>query len=404
MNMHWLFGLTNAPWWVMVIYVLVMAHITMVSITVYLHRHQAHRALELHPMMAHFFRFWLWFTTGMKTKEWVAVHRKHHAFSDRVGDPHSPVVEGLSSILWEGADHYRMAKKDPEMLEKYGKGTPADWLERHAYHARFLRGKLGVILLYVLDVVLFGTAGIIVWGVQMAWTPFFAAGVINGIGHFFGYRNFECADAATNIVPWGILIAGEELHNNHHAYGTSAKLSVKPWEFDIGWMYICMMSAVGLATVKRLPPQVERVSTKQEVDMDTVKAIVVNRLQILSRYSKDVIKPVLRHERKATCDRDTYRSLSRRLKLSLVRNQALVQGADRQHMERVLAKHRRLQDVYHYREKFQDIWSRTTASQKELLEALQEWCHQAEHSGIEALQHFVKYIRTYQLKKAHSPQ
>jgi stearoyl-CoA desaturase (delta-9 desaturase) len=389
-------GLLNAPWWVMVLYTLIMTHITMVGVTVYLHRAQAHRALELHPIIAHFFRFWLWFTTGMKTKEWVAVHRKHHAFSDKVGDPHSPVVEGISKVMWEGAELYRAAKKDPETLEKYGKGTPADWLERDVYSAQFMRGKQGVAALLILNVLLFGPAGIIIWGVQMAWTPFFAAGVINGLGHFIGYRNFECADAAVNMLPWGILIAGEELHNNHHAYGTSAKLSVKWWEFDIGWMYIRSFELLGLAKVKRLLPKEMTVPFKDEVDLDTVKALFGNRLQVLAQYSKNVIAPVFRAEKAlSTCS-----TLCRRSRKAMIRHQDLLKVKDQEKLTQVLAKNARLQTVYHYRQQLQNMWNRTTATHKELLDGLKEWCQGAEQSGIESLQQFVHYVKAYQLQKA----
>ncbi len=389
------YGVLHAPWWVMVIYTLVMTHITMVGVTVYLHRAQAHRAMDLHPVIAHFFRFWLWFTTGMKTKEWVAVHRKHHAFSDRVGDPHSPVVEGISKVMWEGAELYRAAKKDPETLEKYGKGTPADWLERDVYSAKFMRGKQGVTLLLLLNLVLFGPAGLIIWGVQMAWTPFFAAGVINGLGHFIGYRNFECADAAVNMFPIGILIAGEELHNNHHAYGTSAKLSVKWYEFDIGWMYIRSFELLGLAKVKRLAPKEVLVPYKNEVDIETVKALFSNRLQILAQYSKDVIKPVFRSERAvATCDRLTHR-----MKKTLIRHHGLLKVKDQQKLQEMLQNNNQLSVVYQAREQLQSMWTRTTATNTELLEALKDWCRQAEQSGVEALQRFVVYVKSYQLQK-----
>ena len=395
--MHYLaYGILNAPWWVMVVYTLIMTHITMVAVTVFLHRAQAHRALDLHSIPSHFFRFWLWFTTGMKTKEWVAVHRKHHAFSDRVGDPHSPVVEGIRKVMWEGAELYRTAKKDPETLDKYGKSTPADWLEKYVYSANFMRGKQGVTLLLILNCVLFGPAGLVIWAVQMAWTPFFAAGIINGIGHYFGYRNFECADAAVNILPWGILIAGEELHNNHHAYGTSAKLSVKWWEFDIGWMYIRLMSMFKLAEVKRKLPKAMTVPFKEEVDMETLKALVTNRLQILSQYSKNVIVPVFRSEKALSA----CATLCRRSKKAMVRHQDLLKAKDQERLQAALAKNTRLQTVYQFRQQLQHIWSQTTASHKELLDSLKDWCTRADQSGIESLRQFATYVKGYQLQKA----
>jgi len=389
------YGLLNLPWWGYVIFTLIMTHITMVSVTIYLHRYGAHRGLELHPAVAHFFRFWLWLTTGMKTKEWVAVHRKHHAKCETTEDPHSPQIEGISKVLWEGAELYRKAKKDPETLEKYGKGTPNDWLERHVYSAKFMRSKQGVALMLILDLLLLGGPGIIVWAIQMAWTPFWAAGVINGIGHYFGYRNFECEDASTNLLPWGILIAGEELHNNHHAYGTSAKLSVKWYEFDIGWMYIRTLELLKLAQVKRLPPKAVIDANKLDVDMDTVKAIISNRMHLLACYSRKVIKPVFKQERKSTCDILKHRSLTRRIKQLLLRDKSQVNSEEQRDLDSALQASTSLHTVYQYRTKLQAIWERTNNNNKELLEALQEWCHQAEKSGIAALQEFVRFVKSY---------
>lgn len=391
------YGLLNLPWWGYVIFTLIMTHITMVSVTIYLHRHGAHRGLDLHPAISHFFRFWLWFTTGMKTKEWVAVHRKHHAKCETPEDPHSPQVEGISKVLWEGAELYRVAKKDPETLEKYGKGTPDDWVERNIYSASFLHGKQGIALLLILDLLLLGGPGLIVWGVQMAWTPFFAAGIINGVGHFIGYRNFESEDASRNILPWGILIAGEELHNNHHAYGTSAKLSVKWYEFDIGWMYIRLLQACKLAQVKRLPPQAVIDANKLDVDMETVKAIISNRMHLLACYSRKVIKPVFKQERKQTCDILKHRSLSRHVKQLLIRDKALVKQEEQVQLENALKASNSLHTVYQYRAKLQAIWERTSNNNKELLESLQEWCHQAEKSGIASLQEFVRFVKSYRI-------
>jgi stearoyl-CoA desaturase (delta-9 desaturase) len=386
------------PWWGYVVYTLIMTHITMVSVTVYLHRHQAHRGLDLHPAVAHFFRFWLWLTTGMKTKEWVAVHRKHHAKCETAEDPHSPQVQGLNKVLWEGAELYRNAKKDLETLDKYGKGTPGDWMERNVYSCRFMRGKQGVAMMLLINLALFGVPGLIIWGIQMAWTPFWAAGVINGVGHFFGYRNFECEDASTNILPWGILIAGEELHNNHHAYGTSAKLSVKWYEFDIGWMYIRTLQAFGLANVKRLPPKAVLDANKLEVDMDTVKAVISNRMHLLACYSKNVIKPVFKHERRTNSDM-MQGSFSRRMRNLLIRDRSLVKWEEQQQLELALKASDLLHTVYQYRNQLQSIWERTSTNNKELLESLQDWCKRAEQSGIKALQDFVQFVRAYHVEQ-----
>ncbi|MDO8954455.1 MAG: fatty acid desaturase [Gammaproteobacteria bacterium] len=394
------YGLLNLPWWGYIVYTLISTHITMACVTIYLHRGQAHRALDLHSIPAHFFRFWLWLTTGMKTKEWVAVHRKHHAKCETPEDPHSPQVEGLSTVLWHGAELYRTEKKNPETLEKYGKGTPADWMERCVYSAKFLRGKLGVILLLYIDLLLLGVPGIIVWGVQMAWTPFFAAGIVNGIGHYFGYRNFECGDEARNIIPWGIFIAGEELHNNHHTYGTSAKLSVKWWEFDIGWAYIKTLSLIGLAKVKRLPPIHKSNPNKIEVDMDTVKAIINNRLQLLTRYIHEVVMPVFKSERKNTWDRIKRRALCSKTKRLFARNDLLIKPEEMSHINCALVSSKNLSVVYEYRSKLQEIWNRQAANNQDLLVALRDWCDGAEHSGIKELKEFAFYIRSYHLQEA----
>lgn len=391
------YGLLNLPWWAYIIIAVVCVHITMVSITIYLHRHQAHRALSLHPAVAHFFRCWLWLTTGMKTNQWVAVHRKHHAFSDKEGDPHSPVVEGITKVLFEGAELYRKAKADPETIAKYSAGTPDDWLEKHVYSAKFLRGKLGVILLLYIEILLLGEPGIIVWAIQMIATPLFAAGVINGLGHFFGYRNYECADAATNIVPWGIIVAGEELHNNHHAYPTSAKFSLKPWEFDIGWMYIRLLSFFGLAHVRHLPPQKELLTNAKEVDINAVKAVVVNRLHLLSKYGREVIKPVFKSERKTTLNALKYRSLSRKVYRLVIRHKRLLKRNDQRLVDNAMKASQKLVLVCQYRERLQMIWEKTAKNNKELIVALQTWCKDAEESGVEVLVKFAAYIKRHRV-------
>jgi stearoyl-CoA desaturase (delta-9 desaturase) len=284
------YGLLDLPWWGYVLVTLALTHVTIVCVTVFLHRHQAHRALDLHPVVSHFCRLWLWLTTGMDTKAWTAIHRKHHAKCETAEDPHSPIVLGLGKVLWEGAELYRREGKNPETLARYGQGTPDDWLERHVYHPHSAKG---ILLMFIIYVLLFGIPGITVWAINMAWIPFFAAGVVNGVGHYWGYRNFECRDAATNIVPWGIVIGGEELHNNHHTYPTSAKFSVKPWEFDLGWVYICLLSFVGLVTVKRTVPRPEIIAGKSMVDAHALRVIIVNRIQIMTQYSHDVILPLL---------------------------------------------------------------------------------------------------------------
>src|SRR5712692_9788668 len=274
-------GLIDLPWWGYIIVTLALTHVTIVSVTVFLHRHQAHHALHLHPVVSHFFRLWLWLTTGMVTKQWVAIHRKHHAKCETEEDPHSPQILGLSKVLWQGAELYKQEGKIQETLEKYGLNTPDDWLERHLYTRHSVKG---IILMLLINMVSFGAIGITMWAVQMMWIPFFAAGVINGIGHYWGYRNYECPDAATNIVPWGILIGGEELHNNHHTYPTSAKLSVHWWEFDIGWLYIRILTMLGLAKVKRTVPTPKIIHGKQQIDVDGLHALLSNRIQVMTTY------------------------------------------------------------------------------------------------------------------------
>ena len=275
-------GVLDLPWWGYVIYTLVLTHITIAAVTIFLHRHQAHRALDLHPLPSHFFRFWLWITTGMVTKEWTAVHRKHHAKCESEDDPHSPQIAGINKVLWQGTELYRKETRNAETLEKYGHGTPDDWIERHLYSRHAL---LGISSMLVIDLVLFGFIGLTIWAVQMLWIPFFAAGVINGIGHYWGYRNFQPEDASRNIVPWGILVGGEELHNNHHAYASSARLSNRWFEFDIGWLYIRMLETVGLAQVKKVAPKVRLVAAKAQCDLATVQAVVTHRYELLAKYA-----------------------------------------------------------------------------------------------------------------------
>lgn len=387
-----LYGVLNLSFWGYVIATLILTHITIVAVTLYLHRYQAHRGLELHPLLSHFFRFWLWLTTGIVTKEWTAIHRKHHAKCETVDDPHSPQVKGLRKVLWQGAELYREEAKNQQTLERYGQGTPADWIEKHLYTPY---NALGIALMFGIDLLLFGVPGITIWAIQMMWIPFHAAGVINGIGHYWGYRNFECKDAATNIVPWGFWIGGEELHNNHHTFATSAKFSVKPWEFDLGWGYIQLFRCFGLAKVKRLPPKAEVIPHKNVIDLETVRAIITNRFQVMSCYSKDVILPVLQTEKQkaGTAAHELYR----KAKGLLIREVSLIDQAGKQRLNHLLENNESLRIVYQQGLKLQEIWARNTVSQKELLEALQVWCKQAEAAGIDTLRNFANYIKGYSL-------
>ena len=385
-----MFGILSLPWWGYIVVLMVFTQLTIFSVTIYLHRHQAHRALDLHPSVSHFCRFWLWMSTGMVTKEWAAIHRKHHAKVETAEDPHSPVAKGIKKVFFEGAELYRAESKNPETMERYGQGTPDDWMERNVYARHSAKG---IAMMFVINVLLFGVVGITIWALQMMWIPLFAAGVVNGIGHFWGYRNFEVKDASRNIFPWGFFIGGEELHNNHHAFGTSAKFSAKWYEFDIGWMVIRILQIFGLATPKRVVPKLCRQPSKDVVDADTLKALITYRFQLMSRYTRDVIAPMLKEEKKRAGD--ASRKMLDRAYTVLVRDDSLLKTAHKTRLANVLANFQSLRLVYQFRIKLQDIWGRSTASQKELLEALQEWCRQAEATGNQALLRFSQRLKTY---------
>ncbi|KTD18194.1 DesA family fatty acid desaturase [Legionella jordanis] len=387
-----IYGILNLSFWGYVIATIVLTQITIAAVTIYLHRHQTHRALTLHPIVSHFFRFWLWLTTGMITGEWVAIHRKHHAYSDAEGDPHSPKVFGLKKVFWEGAELYRAATKDKEMIAKYSHGTPNDWIERNLY-SRF--SSKGILLMLLLDLLFFGLPGISIWAIQMMWIPIHAAGVINGIGHFWGYRNFECPDAATNILPWGFWIGGEELHNNHHTFASSAKFSIKWWEFDIGWFYIRCLSLLGLAKVKKLPPKLAREEGKLQVDLDTVRAVVSNRFQVMSHYYKNVIRPILKHEKRQAIETNQGKALFLRAGRLMRMQDSLLSPRAKAKLQALLASREQLRTVYTFRQSLQNIWLKTASSQKELVESLQQWCKQAEESGLEVLRQFAQQIKAY---------
>jgi stearoyl-CoA desaturase (Delta-9 desaturase) len=386
-----LFGVLNLSFWGYVIATVVLTQLTIASVTIYLHRHQTHRALTLHPIISHFFRFWLWLTTGMVTAEWVAIHRKHHATTDVEGDPHSPVVLGLKKVFWQGAELYRDASNDREMVEKYSHGTPNDWIENKVYTPHSAKG---IVVMLLADLVLFGVPGVSIWAIQMMWIPVWAAGVINGVGHHWGYRNFECLDAATNIIPWGFWIGGEELHNNHHTFASSAKFSVKWWEFDLGWLYIRCLSFLGLAKVKKLPPKLARQEGKLHVDLDTVKAVISNRFQVMSHYYKRVVRPILRHTKQTNVEK-ADRKLFQRAGTLLRRQEDLLSPRANTRLQALLDRYEQLRLVYSYRQSLQNIWLKTASSQKELIEALQQWCKQAEESGLDVLRQFAEHLKGY---------
>jgi stearoyl-CoA desaturase (Delta-9 desaturase) len=391
----WYNGFLDLSIWQLVAAVLLMTHVTIVSVTVYLHRYSAHRALELHPALKHFFRFWLWLTTGQNTREWTAIHRKHHAKCETVDDPHSPVIKGLGTVLRTGAELYAEEAKNPETLRIYGKNCPDDWIERNLY-SRYTFG--GIALMAVIDLALFGVIGITVWAIQMMWIPVWAAGVINGLGHAIGYRNFECRDAATNLLPWGILIGGEELHNNHHTYPNSAKLSVRKWEFDMGWFWIKLFSACGLAKVQRVAPIAHRVAGKRSLDMDTAMAILNNRFQIMAQYRKLVIAPLVKQEL-AKVD-ISMRHQFHRAKRLLAREPSLLHDNQQQRIDAMLAHSHALKVIYEKRLALQQIWVKTSANGHDMLEAIKQWVHEAEASGIQSLRDFAEQLKTYSLRPA----
>ena len=386
-------GALDLPWWGVLLAALGMTHVTIVAVTVFLHRHQAHRALDLGALPSHFFRFWLWLTTGMVTKEWTAIHRKHHAKCETAEDPHSPQVKGLWKVLSEGAELYRAEAANAETLARYGHGTPDDWLERHVY-AR--HPVLGVALMLVLDVLLFGAAGITVWAVQMAWIPFWAAGVLNGLAHFWGYRNFACADASTNLWPLGLVIGGEELHNNHHAFATSARFSAKWYEVDIGWGYIRLMSALGLARVKKVAPRPRLRSLRPQVDDHTLQALITHRYDLMTRYAKS-LRQAYEAELRALRGRldavefKRARDARRWLAGDLGRMPAEL----RQRFDALVQGSGPLQTLVAMREELSAVWERTNASREQLLAHLQDWCRRAESSGIRQLEEMSLRLRRY---------
>ena len=385
-------GALDLPWWGYVAYTLALTHITIASVTIFLHRHQAHRALDLHPIASHFFRFWLWFTTGMVTKEWTAIHRKHHAKCESADDPHSPVTFGIRKVLLEGTELYRVESRNAETLERYGHGTPDDWLERNIY-AKY--SGLGFLSMLIIDLALFGPIGATIWAVQMLWIPFLAAGVINGMGHYWGYRNFASADASTNIIPWGILIGGEELHNNHHAYATSAKLSNKWYEFDIGWMYIRVLGALKLAQVKKVAPRVRTVVARPQCDAELLQAVITHRYDVLARYGK-ALKGTWRSELRRLRSVAAHRAEEwSQLKRWLHADTSDMPEQERSRLTEAFKASRILATVHSMREELTQIWARSSASRDQLVRQLEDWCRRAEASGIDALEQFSRRLRCY---------
>ena len=387
-------GVLNLPWWGDLLALLVLVQITIAGVTVYLHRCQAHRALDVHPIVSHFFRFWLWLTTGMLTKEWTAVHRKHHVHCETEDDPHSPQIFGLRKVLWQGAELYGITAAEPEVLERFGKGTPDDWIERNVY-SKFKISGVGTMM--VIDLALFGVAGLSIWAIQMIWIPFFAAGVINGVGHWWGYRNFQPEDASTNIVPWGMLIGGEELHNNHHTYPNSAKFSVKAWEFDLGWAWINLFKFFGLARPLSTGPIVEKVAGKSLIDKDTLWAVLNDRFRVMANYAERVVAPAVEHEVQRA-DAAT-RAVLMRAKTLLTREETLVDEAGRNDITRAVDGSPALKTIYEMKQRLQSVWARRGGDAEVLLGDFKQWCIDAEATGIQALREFVADLKSYTVPK-----
>lgn len=385
-------GITHASGWQILLFTLAVTHITIAGVTIFLHRCQAHRALDLHPIPSHFFRFWLWMTTGMVTKEWAAIHRKHHAKCESTEDPHSPVTRGIETVVFEGAELYRIEAKNRETIEKYGHGTPDDWIERNVYTKH---SALGVSLMLIVNVMLFGVLGLTVWAIQMAWIPVTAAGIINGIGHYWGYRNFDCKDASTNILPIGIIIGGEELHNNHHTFGTSAKLSAKWYEFDIGWLYISILAFLGLAKVKKVAPEPKFDRSKLVADLDTLHAVVANRYDVMAKYARS-LRSAWRDEvdqiRASSTLGAGFLKSSKKL---LQREPASLETSQKQQLSELFEHSTALKTMHEMGVELSAIWERSHFTSDQLLQQLRDWCARAEASGIRSLREFSLRLRTY---------
>jgi stearoyl-CoA desaturase (delta-9 desaturase) len=384
-------GLLHLGWFGLILATLALTHVTIACVTIFLHRSQAHRALDLHPAVSHFFRLWLWLTTGMQTRDWVAIHRKHHARCETADDPHSPQVKGLRTVLWRGAELYMAEKANADTITRYGHGTPDDWLERNVY-SRWSWQGLGLML--IADVLLFGVAGVAVWGVQMLWIPFFAAGVINGIGHYWGYRNFDHPDASTNIVPWGLLIGGEELHNNHHTFPTSARLSNQWYEIDLGWAYIRMLQFFGLARVLRVAPVPKTSGSRASVDLQTLHAVISNRYDLLARYARglqDAFRDELARLRLSEIEHARYAGMRK----WVARRSATMTAAQQQALAELLSRSGVLKTLVEMRDELSATWQQAAASRDDMLNHLQNWITRAEASGIQALHDAATRIRSY---------
>ena len=389
-------GLLQSGWVGLFVYFLVVTQLTIFSVTLYLHRSQAHRGVDFHPVLAHFFRFWTWLTTSMITREWAAIHRKHHAKCETEDDPHSPMHKGIGNVLWKGGDMYREARLDRASIEQYGKGCPDDWIERHLYTPHATMGPVAMLLV---NFVLFGAWGVAIWAVQMAWIPFWAAGVINGLGHWWGYRNFETTDTATNLTPWGVWIGGEELHNNHHAFPSSAKFALRKWEFDIGWAAIKLLESVKLAKVLRVAPTLDLRPNIHVPDGETLKALVAHRFQAMTDYQRNVLKPALREEA-AAAGAKLRALLPRQLRKGMVDDGRWLKPDARAQLQAWIASKPRIQTLVEYRARLSEVLESRSHDAGEKLKRLQAWCAEAEASGVRALQDYAARLRGYALVPA----
>ena len=387
-------GLLQTGWVGLAVYLLVATQLTIFSVTLYLHRSMAHRGVDFHPVVAHFFRFWTWLTTSMVTREWVAIHRKHHAKCETEEDPHSPMQKGIKTVFWRGVELYREARTNRDDMDKYGKGCPTDWIERNLYtpHA-----TMGPTLLLFISFALFGFAGVAVWAIQMLWIPFWAAGVVNGLGHWWGYRNFVTDDTATNLTPWGVWIGGEELHNNHHAFPSSAKFALRKWEFDIGWAAIRMFESVGLAKVLRVAPSLDVRPNISVPDADTLKALLAIRFQAMTDYQRDVLKPALREEASAAGAK-LRALLPRKLRKGLANDGRWLKPEAQQQLQSWVAQRPRIRTLVEHRARLAAVLEARSNSASETLHHLQAWCHDAEASGNRALQEFSARLKGYSLR------
>tara|TARA_B100001996_G_scaffold266092_1_gene207816 strand:+ start:1569 stop:2750 length:1182 start_codon:yes stop_codon:yes gene_type:complete len=385
-------GLIEFTWLEYVIYTLVVTHITIVCITLYLHRGVCHSAIEIRPILAHFFRFWLWLTTSMRTADWVAIHRKHHAKVETIEDPHSPAFYGITTVLLKGADLYHEEKNNKKTIDKYSQNCPTDWVEEKIYTGR---NNLGILLLFIVNIILFGVVGIIIWSIQMAWTPIFAAGGINGAGHYWGYRNFDTSDDSTNMTPLGLIIGGEELHNNHHAFPTAAKFSLKPWEFDIGWLYIKIFSFLGQIRVKRLATKTIISSPNNSLNSEIGYALLKSKLTVITNYTRNVLKPILKDEtRNAKSD---IKKLLKKSKATLARQPHRISNKDTTRLQEIFKECSSLQIAYNLKNQLYDILHTRNMKHENFIETLDDWCEDAKSKGIDCLNDFSDSLKGYKV-------